>query len=65
MGHIACMGEMKNSYEIFCWKTCKAETVQKPRHRWEANITMDQRGIGWKLWTGFMWLRLGTSGVLL
>jgi hypothetical protein len=26
---------------------------------------MDQRGIGWKLWTGFMWLRLGTSGVLL
>jgi len=26
---------------------------------------MDLREIGWKAWTGFVWLRTGTSGGLL
>jgi hypothetical protein len=38
----------------------------KPRHRWKDNIRMDLREIRWEvMWTGFMWLRIGTSGGLL
>jgi hypothetical protein len=40
--------------------------VKKPlerfRRRWEDNIKMDNRGIGW---AGFIWLRTGTSGGVL
>jgi len=38
-GHIALMGEMRNVYRIL---------VGKPRHRWEDNIRIDLREIGWK-----------------
>jgi hypothetical protein len=37
----------------------------RPRHRWEYNIRMDIREIGWVVWTGLIWLRIGTSGGLL
>jgi hypothetical protein len=37
----------------------------RPRHRWEDNIRMDIREIGGKVWTGFIWLRIGISGRLL
>jgi hypothetical protein len=33
----------------------------RPRSRW-VNIRMDFREIGWKLWNGFIWLRIRTSG---
>ena len=32
------------------------------RYRWEDNIKMCLRGLGW---AGFIWLRIGTSGGLL
>jgi len=28
------------------------------------NIEMDLRGVGWNIWTGFVWLGVGTSGRL-
>jgi hypothetical protein len=28
-------------------------------------ITMDHREIGWEVWIGFDWLRIGTGGKLL
>jgi hypothetical protein len=39
----------------------------RPRRRWEDNIRMYSREIGWGgvVWTGLMWLRIGTSGGLL
>jgi hypothetical protein len=33
----------------------------RPRRRWEDNIKMDLREIGWG---GLFWLRIGTSGGL-
>jgi hypothetical protein len=33
-------------------------------HRWEDNIKMDLKEIGGRIWTGFIWLRIGTSGRL-
>jgi hypothetical protein len=33
--------------------------------RWENVIRNDLREIGWWVWCGFSWLRIGTSGGLL
>jgi hypothetical protein len=37
----------------------------RPRCRWVDNIKIDLREIGWIVWTGSIWLRIGTSGWLL
>jgi hypothetical protein len=34
--------------------------LERPRRRWEVGIKMDLREIGWGLWSGFFWLRIGT-----
>jgi hypothetical protein len=36
-----------------------------PRRRWEDGIRMDLREIGWGVWIGFDWLRIGAGGELL
>jgi hypothetical protein len=36
----------------------------KPRRSWEGSIRMVVKKIGWTVWTGFMWLRIGTGGSL-
>jgi hypothetical protein len=36
----------------------------RPRRRWEDRIKMDLREIGWGVWSGFSWLRIGTGGGL-
>jgi hypothetical protein len=42
--------------------TRRKEMTKRPRHRYENNIKMDLRDIGW---TRLIRLRLGTSGGLL
>jgi hypothetical protein len=37
----------------------------RPRRRWEDNIKMDLREIGWVLWTGLIWLRIRSGEGLL
>jgi hypothetical protein len=39
--------------------------LEKPKYRWEDGIRMDLREIGLGVWSGFCWLRIGTSGRLL
>jgi hypothetical protein len=34
----------------------------RPRCRWEDEIRMDLRRIGWGVWSRFTWLRIGTDG---
>jgi len=34
----------------------------RPRHRWEDTIKMDIQEVEWGLWTGLIWLRMGTDG---
>jgi hypothetical protein len=31
--------------------------IGRPRRRWEDNIKMDLREVGWGAWTGSFWLR--------
>jgi hypothetical protein len=36
-----------------------------PGRRWEDNIKIDLREVGWGAWTGSIWLRIETDGGLL
>jgi hypothetical protein len=59
------MGEKLNAYKILVGKPEGKRPLGKPRRTWEDNIKMDLREIGSVLWTGLIWLRIGTSGGML
>jgi hypothetical protein len=42
------MGEMRNTYSILVGKLEGKRPLGRPRHRWEDNIRMDVREIGWE-----------------
>jgi hypothetical protein len=48
-GHVACMGEMGNEYNILVGKPEWERPHGRPRHRWEDNSRMDlrERGMDW------------------
>jgi hypothetical protein len=45
-GHVACVGEVRNAYSILVGKPEGRRPLGRPRHRWEDNIGMDLRDIG-------------------
>jgi hypothetical protein len=60
------MGEMRNAYSILVGKPKGKRPFGRPRCRWEDNIRMDlKRNRVGNVWTGFIWIRIGTSGGLL
>jgi len=54
-GHVAYMGEMRNAYNILVGKPEGKRPLRRTGHRWENNIRMDIREIGWK---GVGWMYL-------
>jgi hypothetical protein len=44
-GHVTCMGEMRNAYEILVEKPEGKRPCGRPRHRWEV-IIMNLRELG-------------------
>jgi hypothetical protein len=64
-GHVARMGEGKGAYRILVGRPEGRRPLGRPRRRWEDNIKMDLQEVGWGIWTGLMWLRIGTRGGLL
>jgi hypothetical protein len=63
-GHIARMGAQRNAYRILVGKPEGKRPLGRPRCRWVDHIKMDliEDGV---VWTGLIWLRIGTSGGLL
>jgi hypothetical protein len=59
------MGEMRDACRVLVEKSDGRRPHGRPRHRWEDNIKMDLREVGWEAWTGSVWLRIGTGGKLL
>jgi hypothetical protein len=59
------MGEKMNAYRILVGEPEGKRPLGRSRRRWVDNIKMDLREIGWKMWIGLIWLRMGTSGGLL
>jgi hypothetical protein len=64
-GHVARMGEGRNLYRVLVAKPEGRRPLGRPRRRWEDGIRMDLEEIGWGVWSGFNWLRIGTGGELL
>jgi hypothetical protein len=67
VGHVARMGEGRNVYRVSVVKPEGKRPLERLRHRWEDGIKMDLRETGWGggWWSGFTWLRIGTTGGLL
>jgi hypothetical protein len=59
------VGEGRNVYRVLVGKPDGKRPLARPRHRWEGGIQMDLGKIGWGVWSGFTWLRIGTVGGLL
>jgi hypothetical protein len=64
-GHVARMGEGRNVYRALVGKPEGKRGLERPRRRWEDGIKIYLREIGWGVWSGFSWLRIGTVGGLL
>jgi hypothetical protein len=58
------MGEKRNAYRILVGRPEGKRPLGRPRCRWVDNIQIDLRENG-MVWTGSIWLRIGTSGRLL
>jgi len=61
-GHVARMGEGRVMYRVLVGKPEGKRSLGRHRHRWEGNIKMDLQEVGWGVWTGSSWLRIGTGG---
>jgi hypothetical protein len=60
-GHVARTGEKRNAYRLLVGKPEGKRPLEIPRRRWVDNIRID---LG-EVWTGLVWLRIGTGGELL
>jgi hypothetical protein len=49
------MGEMRNAYNTLVGKPEGKKPLGRPRRRWEDNIRMDLREVGWE---GVDWMHL-------
>jgi hypothetical protein len=51
-------------YKVLVGKPEGKRPLGRLKCRWEDGIRMDLREIGWRVWTGFSWLRIRTGGGL-
>ncbi|KAJ4437415.1 hypothetical protein ANN_17559 [Periplaneta americana] len=47
VGHVARMGESRNAYRMIVGRPEGKRPLERPRRRWENNIKMDLRGVGY------------------
>jgi hypothetical protein len=64
-GHVARKGDERTVYTVFVGKPEGKRPLGKPRGRWDYGVRRHLRETVWKVWSGFSWLRIGTSGELL
>jgi hypothetical protein len=58
------MGVNKNAYRVLVWKPEEKWLLGSPECRWQ-NIKINVKKQDGRVWTGLIWLRIGTSGTLL
>jgi hypothetical protein len=59
------MAEGRNVYRFLVGKPEGKRPLERQRRRREDGIKMGLREIGWGVWNGFTWLRIGIAGGLL
>jgi len=60
-GHVARVGERRGVYKVLVGKPEGKRLLGRRRCRWEGNIKMNLREVGWWAWTGLIWLRIETG----
>jgi hypothetical protein len=59
------MREMRGGHRVLVGKPEERRPPGRLRRRWEENIKMDLREVGWGgIWTESIWLRIGRGGGL-
>jgi hypothetical protein len=58
-------GRGEKRVQGFGGKARRKRPLERPRRRWENGIKMYLREIGWGVWNGLAWLRIGAVGGLL
>jgi hypothetical protein len=58
------MGEGRNVYRVLVGKLEGKRPLERQSRRWEDGVKTDLREIGWRVWSGFTWLKVGTTGGL-
>jgi len=61
-GHVAHMGDRRGVCMVLVGKPEGRRPLGRPRQRWKDNIKMDIQEVGFGVWTGSSWLRVGTVG---
>jgi hypothetical protein len=64
-GHVSRRGPKRHACRILRGKPDGKKPLGKPSHGWVDNVEMDLEEILWGGWSGLIWLRIGTSGLLL
>jgi len=59
--HLTSMEEMRNLLKMLVGKSERKRPLGRPRRRWD-DIRMDLSKCVERVWAGFMWLSIGTSG---
>jgi hypothetical protein len=58
------MGEGRKVYRVLVGKAEGKRPLEIQRLKWRDRIRMDLGKIGWGVWSGFNWLRIGIFRVL-
>jgi hypothetical protein len=64
-GRVARMGKRRGAYRGLVGKPEGKRPLGRRGRRWEDNVKIDLQEVGWRAWTGLMWLRIGTVGGVL
>jgi len=62
---VACLGGRRGAYTVLVGRLEGKRPFGRPRHRWENIIKTNLQELGWRAWTGMIWLSKGTGGKLL
>jgi hypothetical protein len=63
-GHVASIGNMKNAYKILIGKPEQKRPAEDLGIEGKVTLQLILGKQGGKMWTGIIWLRIGTSGRL-
>jgi hypothetical protein len=61
-GHVARLGKKRNAYRLFVENPEGKRPLEKPRRKRVDNIRTDLGELDGVMWTGLVWLRIGTGG---
>jgi hypothetical protein len=65
MGHVTHRGKWIGACRVFVRKPEGKMPLGRRRRKWEDNIQTVGHEIGWVRWSGLIWVRRGTGGMLL